>query len=148
MLEGGEVTRNSAYHDFGIQNLTVRLSELTGLGFDIIHSKISAKTKAGKTIKIITWKLRHVFQPGDYVKVINDTGSFLSLHGKTGKVLRVSQEEAALVLEFPGLGIRRVAYDRLAQVEYLPSGTKVRLDTGGCFDLSSGTRSSARWISV
>ena len=41
LLDGGEITRDSAYHDFGIQNLTARISELSGLGFDIVHDKLA-----------------------------------------------------------------------------------------------------------
>lgn len=60
LLEGGEVTRDSAYLDFDIQNLTARLSELTRLGFDIIRSTVEARTKSGRKMRVITWKLGRV----------------------------------------------------------------------------------------
>ena len=127
LMTGGSITRDSAYHKFGIQNLTARLSELTEAGYDIVRHTEKGETATGKRLKVTAWKLRHRFRVGDLVKVVKDSGSFLSLKGKTGKVLKVSLEDATFVVDIPGLGMRRLAHDRLAPVEYLPAGTKVTL---------------------
>lgn len=81
-------------------------------------------------MKVTHWKLKHIFQTGNMVRVVEDAGLFTSLKGKIGTVLSIPTNEAVLVVDFPGLGMRRVTQRRLAPVDRLAAGTKVKLASG------------------
>ena len=125
---GGSVTRDSAFHDFGIQNLTARLSELSGKGFDIVKfTEEVIGQNARKKIKVSHWKFRHIFNAGDSVQVVKDTGIYISLRGKIGIVRSMDRYGANVMIDFPGIGMRRVSNKHLTRINRLTAGTPVEL---------------------
>jgi hypothetical protein len=127
---GESVTRDSAFHVFGIQNLTARLSELSGKGFDIIKFTEEVTGQNGRKIKVSHWRFRHIFNAGDNVQVAKDTGIYISLRGKIGIVSSMDRYGANVTIDFPGIGMRRVAHKHLARINRLTVGTPVELVGG------------------
>lgn len=123
---GGEVTRDSAWADFNIQNLTARISELTARGYDIIKNVIKAKGD-GRIVRLTTWKFRHTINVGDYVQVTADVGTYVSLRGRIGKVDKISLEHGIATVFIDGVGFRSLRFNALKRISILPTGTAVSL---------------------
>lgn len=84
--QGKTITRESAWTELGIQNLTARLSELKPLGFPIVKTPPKVLHDRGRKIKIQAWKLRDALTIGDYVRVVSDPGVYVPLRNKVGRV--------------------------------------------------------------
>lgn len=126
--QGGEVTRDSAWSDFGIQNLTARLSELTAAGYDIIKS--SYKQRHGPhsvRVKVTVWKFRHTITPGAHVEVVQDIGSLIPLRGRQGVVEKVDLHKALATIHIDGAGYRSLRFNALKRLPYLAPGTRVSI---------------------
>lgn len=126
-MEGGSVTRDSAFHLFGIQNITARLSELTDRGFDIVRTTEIVTNANGRKMKVTHWKLRYIPNAGDMVQVIEDAGAFISLKGKVGSVRSIDRYGAMVTVDFPQLGMRRIPQRCVRKLNRLPVGTPVAL---------------------
>ena len=68
---GGAISHIEAYNQFGIQNLTARISDLRGLGWKFEKSRTRAFVD-GRAIPVTKWRLTHTLTPGSFVKIIGD----------------------------------------------------------------------------
>ena len=124
---GGTVTRETAWDDFRIQNLTARLSELTAAGYSIVKTPRKALMD-GRTITITTWKLALTFNVGDTVIVTKETASLLSLKGRVGTIERLTLNYGSAMVFLHGIGFRTVSFKCLARVKHLMPGTCVSIE--------------------
>ena len=119
---GGKVTRENAWENFRIQNITARLSELTALGYTIIKTPRKAFMDNRK-ITITTWSLRDPLNKGDMVRVRGDQGTLVSLKGRTGTVSYVDLKQAMASVHIPGVGYRFLKRNTLTRVTHHAPGT-------------------------
>ncbi len=126
LMSGGTVTRESAWQDFRIQNITARISELTALGYDIVKTPCKA-IMDGREIRLSSWKLRESSRlaTGCYVKIIKDSGTFVSLLGKTGVVQSLDLLEAKACVFIEGIGYRALTFSHLERLASFPVGARV-----------------------
>ena len=126
---GNEVDRESAWLEFGIQNLTARLSELTNMGFAIVKDIMKIHLN-GRTIRVATWKFRDSLEVGDTVQVAEDVGTQVSLKGRLGRVDRVDLHNAQACVYLPDVGFRNLKFYALKRMHMLSPGTRVSLAPG------------------
>ena len=125
---GGEVTRQSGFLEFGIQNLTARISELRGLGYKFTKTRIRLRSPLGlRRIWATAWRLAECLRVGDRVLVIKDSGTLISLKGRIGVIHRLELEDAQVVIFIPGVGFRQMPFTSLQRLQTQPTGAPVTL---------------------
>lgn len=123
---GGHVTRETALSEFGVQNCTARMSELTAIGFDIVKTPFKV-LRGGRTMRVSSWKLRDPITPGCHVKVIKDIGTYVALKGRIGVVQTINLNHALATIFIDGLGYRSIRFNALKKLPHLPAGTRVQI---------------------
>ena len=123
---GGSVTRESAWPEFKIQNLTARLSELTALGFEIVKQTRKAVIDSRK-VRITTWKLRECFDKGMHVQVAKETASIVLMKGRIGVIERIDLERAQATVYFDCVGYRSLKFNALRRLPHFNPGTRVQI---------------------
>lgn len=123
---GGSVTRESAWQDFRIQNITARISELSALGYCIVKTLRKALMD-GRKIRLTTWKLREAINKGDHVKILVDNGTLVPLKGRTGTVDKVFFRSASATVFIPNVGHRLVKLCDVKRIHHLLPGTRAAI---------------------
>ena len=125
--QGGFVTRESAWEDFHIQNLTARISELMAQGYRIIKTPHKTALPDGRKTTITYWSLRSCYRKGDFVEVVGDYGQFLSLKGRIGVVEDVHLKIASATIHIQGVGYRNLKFRSLKKLEHIAPSTSVSI---------------------
>lgn len=125
--QGKTITRETAWSEFNIQNLTARLSELKILGFPIVKTPPKVLHDQGRKIKIQAWKLRDALRVGDYVRVVSDPGVYIPLRGKVGQIDKIWLDLAQVLVFFSdGTSHRALKFNEVQRLAFR-SGDPVSL---------------------
>jgi hypothetical protein len=129
--EGKGITRESAYQDYAVQNLTGRITELRGLGFDFEKRRVPYfHPGLNRLIKVPVWKFRQTFKIGERARVKADHGFYISLQGKVGQVTDLNLAQGRVTLFIDNVGYRQLCWNDLEKVPVLAPGTPVGILPG------------------
>lgn len=129
LLDGGSVSRDSAWNTFGIANLTARLTEMKRMGYQFIKETQTAQTTYGK-VKFTSWKFPQALKQGATVEITKDIGTMFTLKGRIGKVQRIHLENAQATIFITGIGYRRLSIHSMKEATVMSPGTPVVIVKG------------------
>jgi hypothetical protein len=125
---GESLSRESAYRDYGVQNLTGRITELRALGFEFEKNRVPCfHPGLHRSIKVPTWKFKQTFKIGDRVRVKVDQGFYISFQGRIGEVTDLDLARGKVTLFIDNVGYRQLCWDGLDKVPVLAPGTPVKI---------------------
>jgi ribosomal protein L21E len=129
--EGKGITRETAYQDYAVQNLTGRITELRALGFEFEKRRVSYfHPGLNHHIKVPVWKLRQTYKVGDRARVKVDQGVYISFQGRIGEVTDLDLGQGKVTLFIDNVGYRQLRWDGLDKVPVLAPGTPVKIMAG------------------